>query len=243
VISLHAVRRSFAGGPTVGPIDLEFQAGRTTVLLGPSGSGKSTILRLCVALAIPDSGRVEFAGEELAGPNLRSIRHRIGLVTQEGGLFPHLTARGNAELSASDLGWSLERRRARTAELSGLVRLPAALLNRYPGELSGGERQRAAILRALYLAPDVLLLDEPLGALDPLVRAALQEDLREVFRSLSTTTILVTHDLAEAVFFADTIVLLRDGRVVQQGKLEDLTERPAEAFVGEFLSAQRSVNL
>jgi osmoprotectant transport system ATP-binding protein len=163
----------------------------------------------------------------------------MGYVVQDGGLFPHQTAAGNASLVARYLGWSRVRVAARMAELAGLVRLPADFLTRYPAQLSGGQRQRVGLMRALMLDPAVLLLDEPLGALDPLVRAELQADLRDVFRALGKTVVLVTHDLAEAAYFADDIVLLRDGRVVQRGRPAELVRAPAEPFVTQFIQAQR----
>jgi osmoprotectant transport system ATP-binding protein len=131
----------------------------------------------------------------------------------------------------------------RVEELCALTRFPLDALQRYPVELSGGQRQRVSLMRALALAPGLLLLDEPLGALDPLVRAALQKDLKLIFQQLQQTAILVTHDLAEAAYLSDHIVLLHDGRVVQQGTLADLRDRPASAFVSEFLRAQRSLTL
>jgi osmoprotectant transport system ATP-binding protein len=167
----------------------------------------------------------------------------MGYVVQDGGLFPHLTARGNIVLMARYLGWQRPRLAARVAELAALTRFPADALDRYPAQLSGGQRQRVGLMRALMLDPAALLLDEPLGALDPLIRSDLQADLREVFRQLGKTVVLVTHDLAEAAFFADRIVLLRDGRVVQQGSLDDLWTRPADPFVTHFIQAQRGLSL
>jgi osmoprotectant transport system ATP-binding protein len=171
------------------------------------------------------------------------LRRRIGYVIQEGGLFPHLTARANILLMAHHLGKSDEEMRARLLELCELTRFPENLLARYPLELSGGQRQRVSLMRALMLSPELLLLDEPLGALDPLVRASLQKDLKEIFARLRQTALLVTHDLAEAAYFGDEIVLMNEGRVVQQGSLTDLRERPANPFVSEFVNAQRSVAL
>ncbi|MDP6952601.1 MAG: ATP-binding cassette domain-containing protein, partial [Alphaproteobacteria bacterium] len=168
-------------------------------------------------------------------------RRRMGYVVQGGGLFPHLTAHGNVALMARQLGWSRQRIDARLAALAELVRLPGEILSRYPAQLSGGQRQRVALMRALMLDPDVLLLDEPLGALDPMVRHDLQTDLRAIFRSLAKTVVLVTHDLGEAAYFGDRIVLLRDGEVVQSGTADDLVSRPAEPFVEAFVAAQRSM--
>ena len=214
--------------------------GGTTVLLGPSGSGKSTLLRLLLRLLVPDAGRVVFGGKPVDESTVLGIRHRTGYVIQDGGLFPHLTARANVSIMARQLGWPRDRVSARVDELRTLTKFPADGLDRYPRQLSGGQQQRVALMRALLLDPDVLLLDEPLAALDPMIRFDLQTDLRRIFRKLRKTTILVTHDLAEAAYFADRVVLLRDGRIVQQGTIRELLERPAEPFVQQFVRAQRS---
>jgi osmoprotectant transport system ATP-binding protein len=163
----------------------------------------------------------------------------MGYVVQDAGLFPHLTAAGNVSLLARHLGWDRERIRRRLQELTELARLPADALERYPAELSGGQRQRVGLMRALMLDPPVLLMDEPLGALDPMTRSQLQADLRTIFRELQKTVALVTHDLAEAAYFADEIVLLASGRIEQQGTMRDFVHRPATAFVSDFVRAQR----
>jgi len=162
-------------------------------------------------------------------------------VIQDGGLFPHLTAEQNILLMAHHLRRPEAVNRQRLEELRGLTGFPLDGLGRYPVELSGGQRQRVSLMRALMLDPDILLLDEPLGALDPLVRAGLQTDLKEIFRRLKKTVVLVTHDMAEAGYLADRIVLLSEGRVVQQGTLADLRDRPATPFVSDFMTAQRSL--
>jgi osmoprotectant transport system ATP-binding protein len=240
MLEVREVVKQFAGRTALGPIDLVAPAGKNTVLIGPSGCGKSTLLRLLNGLLAPDAGSVRFDGSEVSPRSALAVRRRMGYVIQDGGLFPHLTAGGNAALLAGYLGWGRERIAQRTAELAALVRLPGDLLERYPAQLSGGQRQRVSLMRALMLDPPVLLLDEPLGALDPIVRSELQEDLRQVFRSLGKTVVLVTHDIGEAWFFGDILVLLRAGTIVQQGTLEDLMERPADPFVTRFLNAQRS---
>jgi osmoprotectant transport system ATP-binding protein len=161
-------------------------------------------------------------------------------VIQEGGLFPHLTARENLGLLARYVGQDHERVEERARELCELTRFPIEGLDRYPVQLSGGQRQRVGLMRALMLDPDALLLDEPLGALDPMIRAELQEDLKEIFRARGKTVVLVTHDMGEAAYFADEVVLLRAGRIVQRGEVRALLESPAEAFVSDFVRAQRS---
>src|SRR5438045_5331757 len=169
------------------------------------------------------------------------LRRRIGYVIQEGGLFPHLTARANILLMARHHGKTDAEMHPRLSELCELTRFSESLLARYPLELSGGQRQRVSLMRALMLSPELLLLDEPLGALDPLVRASLQKDLKEIFARLRQTTLLVTHDLAEAAYLGDEIVLVNEGRIVKQGSLADLREKTASSFVSEFINAQRSL--
>jgi osmoprotectant transport system ATP-binding protein len=165
----------------------------------------------------------------------------MGYVIQDGGLFPHLTARGNIALLARHLGWDAARIDARLTALTALTHFPANGLARYPAELSGGQQQRVALMRALMLDPDVLLLDEPLGALDPMIRFELQGELRDIFRRLGKTVVLVTHDMGEAAFLGDTLVLLSDGRIVQQGSAADLVRTPANDLVARFVTAQRHV--
>jgi osmoprotectant transport system ATP-binding protein len=240
VLTLAGVTKSYDGVRVLGPIDLVVELGRTLVLIGPSGCGKSTLLRLMIGLLAPDAGVVRFRETPVTPDTVRAIRHRMGYVIQDGGLFPHLTAADNVTLMARHLGWSAEKIRARLQELAALTRFPADGLRRYASQLSGGQRQRVSLMRALMLDPDVLLLDEPLGALDPMIRSELQRDLREVFGTLGKTVVLVTHDLGEAGFFGGTIVLLRDGVIVQHGTLAELVTSPANRFVSEFINAQRS---
>ncbi|WP_145194571.1 ATP-binding cassette domain-containing protein [Planctomycetes bacterium Poly30] len=239
MISLKKVAKSFGDAAAVEDLDLEIAAQETTVLIGPSGCGKSTLLRMMLGLLPPTSGQVCFQGEPVTPLTSASLRQRLGYVIQGGGLFPHLTAEGNVTLLARHLGRDADWIQARVVELANTARLDEALLQRYPLEMSGGQQQRVALMRALMLDPDVLLLDEPLGALDPIVRAELQEDLRHAFRSLGKTVVLVTHDLMEARYFADSIVLMQAGRMLQIGTYEDLVERPAAPFVTRFVSAQR----
>lgn len=236
---LNGVLKQYAGRTALGPVTLAVPTGRTTVLIGPSGCGKSTLLRLLIGLVAPDVGTVTFDDTPVTRSSVRRVRRRTGYVIQDGGLFPHLTARGNIALMARHLGWDRPRIDARVTALTTLTRFPADGLDRYPHQLSGGQRQRVGLIRALMLDPDALLLDEPLAALDPLVRADLQSDLRDIFRSLGKTVVLVTHDLGEAVFFADRVVLLREGRIVQEGSPADLWHRPADPFVTRFIQAQR----
>ena len=236
---LDGAAKRFAGRSALGPISVEIPAGKTTVLIGPSGCGKSTLLRLLIGLLAPDDGSVSFERVAVTDATAQSVRRKVGYVIQDGGLFPHLSARGNVALLARHLAWPRARIDARIAELAELTRFPLDALARSPNQLSGGQRQRVGLMRALMLDPVALLLDEPLGALDPLVRAELQDDLRGIFRKLQKTVVLVTHDLGEAAFFADRIVLLKDGLIVQDGTAADLWHRPADPFVTRFVQAQR----
>jgi osmoprotectant transport system ATP-binding protein len=241
LVQLTGVSKTYGEAVALHPTDLDFPRGKTTVLIGPSGCGKSTLLRLIIRLLDPDAGTVRFDGAPITSANISELRRRIGYVIQDGGLFPHLTARKNILLMASHLNWPTEKMQDRLAELCGLTRFPESALGRFPVELSGGQRQRISLMRALMLSPELLLLDEPLGALDPLVRAALQKDLNEIFARLNQTAILVTHDLAEAAYLGDEIVLMSEGRIVQRGALDDLRTKPASPFVTDFINAQRSL--
>jgi osmoprotectant transport system ATP-binding protein len=241
LVELLDVSKRYSDAIALHTTNLSVERGKTTVLIGPSGCGKSTLLRLIIRLIEPDSGSIDFDGESITNENIQGLRHRIGYVIQEGGLFPHLTARANVALMARHLGKSQEEIRKRLLQLCDLTRFPENLLPRYPGELSGGQRQRVSLMRALMLSPELLLLDEPLGALDPLVRASLQTDLKEIFGRLGQTVLFVTHDLAEAIYFSDEVVLMNAGRIVQKGTISDMREKPADPFVSEFIHAQRGI--
>lgn len=238
---LCGVSKRYGAFTALDNVSLRFPAGHTVALIGSSGSGKSTLLRMLLGLEWPDGGEVRVDGDTLEPAHVLSLRRRVGYVIQEGGLFPHLTALGNLALLPHHLGWSKERIRQRAEELAALTHLPSAVLERYPAELSGGQRQRVALMRGLMLNPDALLLDEPLGALDPIVRHELQDELKAIFEQLGKTVVVVTHDIAEAAWFADRIVLMRHGKVVQDGRLEDLCQRPADPFVTRFVEAQRTL--
>ena len=240
LIELVGVSKSFGGTAALHPTDLAFPPGLTTALIGPSGCGKSTLLRLIIALLKPDTGKVTFDDLEVTETSAQQVRRRVGYVIQEGGLFPHLTARANVLLLSRHLGRPASQMEERLEELCALSRFPRNGLDRYPVELSGGQRQRVSLMRALMLSPEVLLLDEPLGALDPLVRSSLQKDLKEIFARLKQTAVLVTHDMGEAAYLANEIVLMNEGRIVQRGTVVDLRDHPASEFVSEFINAQRS---
>jgi osmoprotectant transport system ATP-binding protein len=227
MIALRKVTKALGGRVALDDVSLTVETGETHVLLGSTGSGKSTILRLILGLLRPDSGEVRV--EPAA---------RMGYVVQEGALYPHLTVARNVTLPARAAGWTESSQTARLDALAGLVGLEPALLGLYPHQLSGGQRQRVSLLRALILDPPVLLLDEPLGALDPIARADLQRQLVRIIGELGKTVIVVTHDVREAFVFGTTITLLSRGRVVQQGTFAELARHPADPFVAEFLRAQ-----
>ena len=239
MLELIDVSKRYDEVQVLAPLRLSVPRGQTTVLIGPSGCGKSTVLRMVAGLVVPDAGDIVLDGEKLSAANVDALRRRIGYVIQEGGLFPHMTVRANVTVMARHLRWPPARIKARLEELAALVLLPESLFERYPIELSGGQRQRVSLMRALMLDPMLLLLDEPLGALDPMIRYELQQELKAIFAKLRKTVLMVTHDIAEAAFFGHSLVLMREGAVVQQGSLASLVQAPADAFVGRFITAQK----
>lgn len=239
MIQIQGAAKSYAGRAALHPISLEVPTERSLALIGPSGCGKSTLLRLVVGLIQPDQGTILIEGIPMTPETARDLRLKMGYVIQDGGLFPHLTVAENVTLMARQLRWERPRVEERLAHLAHLVQLPTELLTRYPAQLSGGQRQRVGIMRALMLDPKVILMDEPMGALDPIVRSQLQEDLKSIFHELRKTVLMVTHDMGEAAYLGDQIVLMRDGDIVQQGALEQLRESPADPFVVDFLKAER----
>jgi osmoprotectant transport system ATP-binding protein len=237
MINVRNVSKTLGSNLILDGISLMLNPGKTSVLIGPSGCGKTTLLKLMVGLLWSDEGSIEFDGQQITPENIFELRQRFGYVIQNGGLFPHLTVRQNVSLMPEFLNHPAQQTNERIAELAKLTHLSEDLLERYPAQISGGQRQRVSLMRALMLDPEVLFLDEPLGALDPLVRADLQQELREIFRSLNKSVILVTHDLREADFFADEIILLKDGQIAQQGQLADFSTNPASPFVSRFVGA------
>lgn len=240
MIVLENISKDFEGTAVIKNITLQFPSASATVLIGPSGCGKSTLIRMITGLINPDSGVIKINGSKVDAANLREIRKNLGYVIQEGGLFPHLTAFDNLALMPKYLKWEAEKIIERIDILRELTNLDSNLLNKYPLQLSGGQRQRISLIRALMLDPEILLLDEPLGALDPLIRYDLQSELKEIFQKLSKTVVMVTHDLAEAVYFGDKIVLMKSGEIVQEDSPEDIINKPQSEFVNKFVNAQRS---
>ncbi len=241
MLKLEHIYKTYHGKSVLTDVNLEVAAGATRALIGASGSGKTTLLRVTLGLIPFEKGYVKINDQALL-----SFRHfewadRIAYVPQDGGLFPHISAQQNVSLVPKLRGWTRARIDARMEELRRLVGLEAADLLRFPHELSGGQRQRASIMRAAMMDPPVMLLDEPMGALDPLIRRSLQQELKAIFQRLGKTVVLVTHDLGEAVFLADQISLLHEGRVLQTGTYRELLAQPADPFVTLFINAQRSL--
>ena len=241
-IEIENLTKSYDGVVALDVDRLAIESRATLALIGPSGCGKSTLLRLVAGLIEPDRGSVAIAGTRMSRASRRLLQLRMGYVIQEGGLFPHLTAGENVALVARDLGWPAPKIAARTGELLELTQIPHGLLGRYPAQLSGGQRQRVALMRALMLDPEVLLLDEPLTALDPMIRSDLQLELRRIFERLRKTVLFVTHDMAEAAYIAGEMAIMRAGHILQRGTLRDLIRDPADPFVTEFIRAQRQLD-
>lgn len=229
----------FGQNAALDAISIEFARGRTHVILGTSGCGKSTLIRLVAGILRPDAGEILIDGVRMTEKSQPELAQRMGYVIQEGGLFPHLSAWRNVTLKATLLDWPKDRIERRVRELSEMTGLTEATLKRYPGELSGGQRQRVSLMRALMLDPPLLLFDEPLGALDPIVRRELQEHLRGLFERLRKTVLLVTHDVGEADFLGQTVTLLNEGRIEQHGDFQDLLRSPATPFVTRFVEGRR----
>lgn len=236
MIEVRSLSKAFGASPVLQALSLDIHAGELLVLVGSSGSGKSTLLRLLNRLLEPDRGSIHLQGEDirLCAPEL--LRRRLGYVIQSVGLFPHWTVAENIGAVPQLLGWPKARIRARVDALLALLQLPAAAYaQRYPHELSGGQQQRVGVARALAADPDVLLMDEPFAALDPLTRSSLQQALREIHARSGKTIVLVTHDIDEALRLGTRLVLLDQGRIVQQGTPQAILRAPANDWVREFV--------
>jgi len=234
------VRKSFgpdSSKPAVDGLTLSVGPGEAVALVGPSGCGKTTALRLANRLLDADAGEIRVFGAAVREEDPVALRRRIGYVIQEGGLFPHWSVEENVETVPRLLDWPPARRRERSRQLLSLVGMPAEEFGRRrPRELSGGQRQRVGVARALAAEPALLLMDEPFGALDPIARRSIQKEFRAWRERLTSAVLLVTHDLSEAFRLADRVAVMQAGRVRQVGTREELTRRPADAFVREFVS-------
>jgi osmoprotectant transport system ATP-binding protein len=239
-VELNQVTKIFPGGmKAVDGISFTVPAGRIVALLGTSGCGKTTTLRLINRLEEATSGLVLVRGQDVRRQRPELLRRSIGYVIQEAGLFPHLTVRENVGTVPRLLGWSREHIRKRVGEVLEMVGLPEGQFGRrMPAELSGGQRQRVGVARALAADPDVLLMDEPFGALDPGTREAIQDEFLRLHARLGKAVVIVTHDIAEAGKLAGDIVLMDRGQIIQQGSLKDLLLRPAGERVRAFLGRQ-----
>ena len=235
MIELRQVGKSFGAVRAVDELSLTIERGEFVVLIGASGSGKSMLLKMINRLVEHDRGMVLFLGEQIRSFRPEDLRRRMGYAIQSTGLFPHWNVARNIATVPELLGWSPARIAARVDELLVLLGLePAVYRRRYPHQLSGGQQQRVGVARALAADPELLLMDEPFGALDPITRQSLQQEMLRIHRASGKTIVLVTHDIEEALRLATRIVLLDHGRIVQVGTPEELLAQPANAFVGDF---------
>jgi osmoprotectant transport system ATP-binding protein len=241
VLELQNISKTFEDRTVLDDVNLTVAKGATHALIGSSGSGKTTLLRITLGLIPFDKGYVKINDQALLSFTPVEWADRIGYVPQDGGLFPHISARNNVALIAKLRGWPKSRIDGRVEELRKIVDLDAEILTHFPREMSGGQKQRVAIMRAAMMDPAVMLLDEPMAALDPLIRSSLQQELKSIFQRLGKTVLLVTHDLGEAVYLADQLTMLHEGKMVQTGTYRDLLQHPASPFVTQFINAQRTL--
>ena len=236
MITFEEACKSYDGTAVVTHLNLQVVTGELLVLLGPSGSGKSTALKMINRMVDLDGGRIKLNRQDICSFNVQDLRRRIGYSMQSVGLFPHWTVARNIATVPNLLGWHAGRVQARVTELMNLLGMaPDTYAHRYPHQLSGGQQQRVGVARALAADPDVLLLDEPFGALDPVTRAALQLALKRIHQATGKTIVLVTHDIDEALLLATRIVLLNQGHIAQTGSPLELLQQPASDFVADFL--------
>jgi len=229
-----------SGAQAVQALSLSVAESEFLVLIGPSGSGKTTTLNMVNRLVEPDGGEIRIEGRNILDTDPVQLRRGIGYVFQEAGLFPHMTVADNIAITPRLLGWDQARIEARVHALLALVRLEeGAFASRLPQELSGGQRQRVALARALAARPNILLLDEPFGALDPVTREAVAADVRDIHQRLGLTTLMVTHDMTEALLLADRIAVMRNGHLVQVATPRELVAHPADDFVAALIETPR----
>src|ERR1700726_2046034 len=241
MLELQNISKTFEDRSVLTDVNVLVPKGATHALIGSSGSGKTTLLRITLGLIPFDKGYVKINDQALLSFTPVEWADRIGYVPQDGGLFPHISAKKNVPLIAKLRGWGNSRIDDRVEELRKIVDLDPEILTRFPREMSGGQKQRVSMMRAAMMDPAVMLLDEPMAALDPLIRSSLQQELKSIFQRLGKTVLLVTHDLGEAVFLAERITLLHEGRVIQTGTYRELLLEPADPFVSLFINAQRTL--
>lgn len=234
MIQFNQVSKYYQGKAAVSDLTLNIARGEFTVLIGTSGSGKSTTLKMINRLVEHDEGSITFAGDEIRSLDERVLRRRMGYAIQSIGLFPHWSVEKNIATVPALLGWTREKITARVSELLALLGLDESFRHRRPHQLSGGQQQRVGVARALAADPEVLLMDEPFGALDPVTRATLQQEMVRIHQLSQRTIVLVTHDIDEALFLADKVVLMDGGRVIQQGTPLQMLTQPASDFVRDF---------
>jgi osmoprotectant transport system ATP-binding protein len=242
MLELQNISKTFEDRTVLSDVNLMVPKGATHALIGSSGSGKTTLLRITLGLIPFDKGYVKINDQALLSFTQVEWADRIGYVPQDGGLFPHISGRNNVALIAKLRGWRRARIDDRVEELRKVVDLDPEILSRFPREMSGGQKQRVSIMRAAMMDPAVMLLDEPMAALDPLIRRSLQQELKSIFQRLGKTVLLVTHDLGEAVYLAEQMTMLHEGRVVQSGTPRELLLHPANPFVSQFINAQRTLS-
>lgn len=241
MIHLENVSLTYGSKTVLRQASLDILSETTHILLGLSGSGKSTLLKVLLGLVQPNEGSVRVDEHAQRWPVDFFWRQQFGYLPQDGGLFPHMTCLDNITLLARTLKWEKKRIEHRIDEIVPLASLDRSLLKRFPKQISGGQRQRVSLLRALFMDPKILLFDEPLGALDPLIRNDLQSELKKLFSDLGKTVVFVTHDVTEAAYLGDRISLLRSGQVLQTGSMSELSQDPKTKFVSQFLQAQRQL--
>lgn len=239
MIEVKNITKNFNGAPVLKNLSFSIESGKVLGLLGLSGSGKTTALKIICGLHQPQSGEIFLNKEKVSLKNLTQLRKQIGYVIQDGGLFPHLTAKQNIELVANEAKMPIKEFNQRLEELLVLCKFSPSLIGKYPKNLSGGQRQRVGIMRALLLKPKILLLDEPMGALDPITRFSMQNELKDLFTKVGCSVLLVTHDLNEAGYLCDEIILLNAGVIEQQGTMNELLANPLSDFVSTFTRSQR----
>ncbi|KWZ82538.1 choline ABC transporter, ATP-binding protein OpuBA [Heyndrickxia coagulans] len=240
LLKFDHVSKIYKGGKrAVDDLNLEFESGRFIVFIGPSGCGKTTTMKMINRLIEPTEGTIYINGKNIKNTDPVKLRREIGYVIQQIGLFPHMTIQQNISLVPRLLKWPEEKQRERAKELLQLVDMPEEFLDRYPHELSGGQQQRIGVLRALAADQPLILMDEPFGALDPITRDSLQDELKKLQKELGKTIVFVTHDMDEAIKLADQIVIMRDGKLVQTGTPDEILREPANEFVETFIGKER----
>jgi osmoprotectant transport system ATP-binding protein len=244
MIKLEHVTKNYPGSDrqAVDDLNLDIEAGTTVAMIGPSGCGKTTTMRMINRLENPTRGRVLVNGKDIAATDPKILRRSIGYVIQQVGLFPHMTIARNVATVPRLLQWDPKTTEKRVDELLDLVGLdPSTMRGRLPHQLSGGQRQRVGFARALAADPEIMLMDEPFGAIDPITRIRLQDEFKQILKKVSKTVVIVTHDLDEALKMGDRIAIMRDGRLLQYDTPETVLAHPANEFVASFLGQDRSI--